>query len=86
MLLSFLAKIDRLWKHSYLFCPINEIQGCSLRDYGAVLSFLLKILTLLNSIIVRINEKGGETDCNNYSGILFCQLHTKLYPTSRCQH
>jgi hypothetical protein len=61
---------------------MNEIQDCSLRDYGAVLSFALKRFALLNSIIVLINEKGDETDCSNYSGILFCQLHTELYPTS----
>jgi hypothetical protein len=37
------------------------------------------------SIFVPIYKKGDKTDCNNYGGILFCQLRTKFYPTSCCQ-
>jgi hypothetical protein len=34
------------------------------------------------SIIVPIYTKGDKTDFNNYRGISFCQLHTKVCPTS----
>jgi hypothetical protein len=37
------------------------------------------------SVILPIYKKGDKTDCSNYQGILFCQLHTKFYPTFFCQ-
>ena len=37
------------------------------------------------SIIVPIHKKGDKTDCNNYMGYHFCQLHTKFCPTSFSQ-
>jgi hypothetical protein len=40
---------------------------------------------LKGSIIVSIQKKGEETDCNNYRGNKFCQLHTKFCLTSCSQ-
>ena len=37
------------------------------------------------SVIVPIHKKGDKTECNNYRGISFCQLHTKFCPTSCSQ-
>jgi len=33
-------------------------------------------------IVVPVYKNGDKTYCSNYRGILFCQLPTKVYPTS----
>jgi len=37
------------------------------------------------SIIVPIYKEGHKKDCNNYRTYLYCQLRTKVCPTSCCQ-
>jgi len=37
------------------------------------------------STIVPIYKKDDKTDCSNFRRASLCQLHTKSYPTSRCQ-